>query len=224
MKKIFEDRAKKNSAPIHWAENEFNLESFYCEDGYAFTVCEDSIKTYNPIPCALEGTYQKENAGTVLSLIETLREIGYIINDNSVYQGFKNVVTNTDLRGRWEKISENPRIICDTGHNEAGFRFVTKQLAQTPHETLHFVIGMVSDKDVNSVLRLLPKDAIYYYTKAQIPRALDEKILAEFANGYGLKGSTYPTVALAMEAAKKNCRPNDLIFVGGSNFIVAEVI
>ena len=222
--KVFEDRAKELLAPIHWAENEFKMESRVNQYGSELLVHEESIKSYKPISCALGGIYQKENAATLLSLIEILREIGYNIDDLSVYQGFNNVITNTNLRGRWETLSENPRIICDTGHNEAGILFVTKQLAQTPHENLHFVIGMVNDKDINSVLKILPKDAIYYFTKASIPRALSEESLAELAGSYGLQGDSYPTVALAIEAAKKNCRPNDLIFVGGSNFIVAEAI
>jgi dihydrofolate synthase / folylpolyglutamate synthase len=224
VKKVFEDQAKLLSAPIIMAENAFSIKYGFKKSGSQLTICEESIRKYKPISCALGGIYQEENAATVLTLVETLRKIGYNITDKSVYQGFDNVIRNTNLRGRWETLSENPRIICDTGHNEGGFQFITKQLAQTPHDRLHFVIGMVNDKDINSVLKLLPKDALYYFTKASIPRALDEKTLAELAGTYGLQGNSYPTVAQAMEAAKKECRPNDLIFVGGSNFIVAEII
>jgi dihydrofolate synthase/folylpolyglutamate synthase len=165
-----------------------------------------------------------ENAATTLSLVERLREKNYSINDAAVYKGFSNVLLNTGLRGRWETLSEQPHVICDTGHNVAGMLFVTEQLRQTPHENLHFVVGMVNDKDVSGVLKLLPKDAIYYFTKASIPRALHENELALLAEQYGLKGTTYPTVAEALTAAKKECRPNDLVFVGGSTFVVAEAL
>ncbi|MDD2612473.1 MAG: bifunctional folylpolyglutamate synthase/dihydrofolate synthase [Bacteroidales bacterium] len=224
VKKVFEETAKALHAPIHWAENEFKIEQNLKPYGSQISVCEDSIMKYRPISCALGGVYQKENAATVLSLMEVLRKIRYSISKESIYQGFNNVIKNTNLRGRWETLSETPRIICDTGHNVAGFQYITAQLAQTPYERLHIVIGMVNDKDINGVLQLLPKDAIYYFTKASIPRALSEKSLAELAGTYDLKGDSYPTVSIAMEAAKRNCRPNDLIFVGGSNYIVAEII
>jgi len=224
VKRVFEHRAEKLSAPIHFAENEFIVENQYVNNVHQLKVCKGSIKVYRPISCALGGIYQKENTGTVLSLIETLRKIGYKIEDNSVYLGFEKVIKNTGLRGRWEILSENPRIICDTGHNIGGIRFIAEQLALTPHDTLHIVFGMVNDKDTDGVLKLLPKDAIYYFTKAPSPRSLDENILANLGKKNGLHGNTYPTVAMALDAAKKNYRPNDLIYVGGSNFIVAEVI
>lgn len=224
VKKIFEETAKEQSATLYLAEDSFKIEQGYSPKGWLFTICEGSINHYKPITCALGGLYQKENAKTVLTLMEVLRKQDYKITKNSVYQGFEHVISNTNLRGRWETLSLNPRIICDTGHNEGGFQYITKQLALTPHERLHIVIGMVNDKDINSVLKLLPKDAIYYFTKASIPRALLEKELAKLAGKYGLQGSSYPTVSLALEAAKKEYHPNDLIFVGGSNFIVAEVI
>lgn len=224
VKKVFEDTAKSLSAPIHWAENEYRIIHELKEYESQLTVCEEGSKYIQPISCALAGIYQKENAATVLTLVDVLQEIGYNISYHSIYQGFRNVIKNTNLRGRWETLCENPRIICDTGHNVGGFQFITKQLRLIPHDQLHIVIGMVNDKDINGVLNLLPKDAIYYFTRASIPRALPESELADLAGTYGLKGTTYPTVSLAMEAAKKECRPNDLIFVGGSNFIVAEAI
>ena len=172
----------------------------------------------------MSGLYQTENIGTVLSLINLIRAAGFNLPDDRLTEGFKNVLKNTGLRGRWETLSEQPRIICDTGHNEGGIRFVVEQLKQQSYETLHIVIGMVSDKDVSAVMSLLPKQAVYYFTRAAIPRAMPEEKLATIANGYGLTGHTYPSVSAALKTAKKNCRPNDLIFVGGSTFIVAEAI
>ena len=121
-------------------------------------------------------------------------------------------------------IGANPRIICDTGHNEGGLREVVTQIKQTPYKTLHFVIGMVNDKDIAGVLSLLPKDATYYFTKASIPRALDENQLMKIAAFFNLSGASYPTVAIAVAAARQNADPKDLIFIGGSTFIVAEAI
>jgi dihydrofolate synthase/folylpolyglutamate synthase len=133
-------------------------------------------------------------------------------------------VENTGLQGRWQIIGANPRIICDTGHNEGGLREVAAQISQVPFKTLHFVIGMVNDKDISGVLGLLPKDAIYYFTKASIPRALDEKLLMKMAAFFKLQGNAFPTVAGALAAARQNANADDLIFVGGSTFVVAEVL
>jgi dihydrofolate synthase/folylpolyglutamate synthase len=121
-------------------------------------------------------------------------------------------------------LSEQPRVFCDTGHNEAGVREVLKQIAKTPHQQLYLVWGMVSDKDVSKVLSLLPKDAQYYFCKAQLPRALDAKMLQEKALENGLKGKAYTSVRKALKAAKKAAQTNDLVVVGGSTFVVAEVV
>lgn len=121
-------------------------------------------------------------------------------------------------------MSEKPLIICDTGHNEDGIRKIAEQLAQIPAVKKHLVIGMVSDKDVSKVLQLLPKDGVYYFTRASIPRSLDPVELRDIAGKYGLKGDIYPDVKSAVEAAKIKCGDNDLIFIGGSTFVVAEVV
>jgi dihydrofolate synthase / folylpolyglutamate synthase len=224
VRKVFETVAESKSAPLHMAEEEFIVDAEETA-GYAlFSTRKGSKINYNNIPCSLRGIYQKENAVTVLSLVEVLRCSDIKITESDVMNGFSKVIENTGLRGRWETISTEPRIICDTGHNEAGISFVVKQLAITQHEKLHFVFGMVSDKDVRAVLKLLPSDAVYYFTKASVPRALNENDLALMAAEFGLKGTKWPSVSEAIDAAKKNYRPNDLIFVGGSNFIVAEAI
>jgi dihydrofolate synthase / folylpolyglutamate synthase len=221
---VFKTHSSAVSAPIFWAAEEFPTKLVKDLNNNTLICCEGGLHLYNDIPCALSGIYQMENAATTLSLVERLREKKYEITDKAVYKGFSNVLINTGLRGRWETLSLQPHIICDTGHNVAGIRFITEQLRQTPHENLHFVVGMVNDKDVSGVLKLLPKDALYYFTKASIPRALHENELALLAKQFGLKGSTYPSVASALAAAKKECRPNDLVFVGGSTFVVAEAI
>jgi len=221
---VFRKQAEHVQTHLFLAPSEFRTKLGKDLHNNTMILCEESVHLYNDIPCALNGLYQMENAATVLSLVERLREKAYQISDESVYSGFKNVLSNTGLRGRWETLSIQPHVICDTGHNVAGIQFVTEQLRQTPHERLHFVLGMVNDKDISGVLQFLPKDAVYYFTKASIPRALHENELALLAEQFGLKGNTYPTVAEALTAAKKECRPNDLVFVGGSTFVVAEAL
>jgi dihydrofolate synthase/folylpolyglutamate synthase len=172
----------------------------------------------------LLGHYQSKNICTVLAAVDQLREQGWKISEQALRNGLENVVEQTGLLGRWQVIGSNPRTICDTGHNEGGIREVVAQIAQTPYKTLHFVIGMVNDKDISSVLRLLPKDAIYYFTKASIPRALDENQLMKMAAYFGLQGKSYPSVAEALTAARQHAGADDLIFIGGSTFVVAEVL
>ncbi|MBQ2447826.1 MAG: bifunctional folylpolyglutamate synthase/dihydrofolate synthase [Bacteroidales bacterium] len=190
-------------------------------------ICENlednRFKKLQGIDCALKGYYTAENARTVLMALDILAET-FFINEDIIRRAFVNVLKNTGLRGRWEVLQEKPLCICDTGHNEAGIRYIVKQLLDTPHRRLHMVIGVVSDKDVDHILALLPKDALYYFTKASIPRALPEDELAEKAAAYALKGSTYPTVLQAKEAALQAASDDDLVFVGGSNFVVAEIL
>ncbi len=126
--------------------------------------------------------------------------------------------------GRWQKISDKPLMVCDTGHNADGVERVMEQLRSTEKENLHMLWGMVNDKDLESVLRLLPVHARYYFTKASIPRALDPELLAGAAEEHGLQGQVYENVKTAVEAAKKNASDNDLIFIGGSTFVVAEAL
>ena len=175
--------------------------------------------------CEMKGYYQDKNRRTVLTAIRELRNRGkFNISDEAVVEGFAQVCRLTGIMGRWQLISENPRIICDTGHNEAGIKFVVNQLLHEKFVNLRIIIGMVSDKKIDKVLELLPKNAIYYFTKAQIPRALNEIDLQKQGGECGLKGDVYPTIKQALEQAKSDYREGDLIFVGGSNFTVAEIL
>lgn len=224
VKEIFKKTAKSLNSPIHFAQEEFILEEVLRNKNTFYKTSNDSLVSYDEINCELKGIYQKENISTVLSLIEVIKTININISFKSLSDGLAKVIKNTNLRGRWETISESPKIICDTGHNEAGIKYVVKQLGQTQYNKLHFIIGMVNDKDIRAVLGLLPKDAEYYFTKASIPRAMDEDELKLMASEYGLSGTSWKSVKEALKAAKKSCHQNDLIFVGGSNFIVAEAI
>lgn len=172
----------------------------------------------------LKGKYQAKNLKTVTQTIEILKELGYNVSDDQLKSGLKNVVENTGLLGRWQQISDEPRVICDTGHNKEGLSEVIRQLDEMPKEQLHMVFGVVNDKDLDSILSILPKDAIYYFCKPNIPRGLNEKKLKEVFDQYGFNGKSYSSVSKALKKAKKNAKENDLVFVGGSTFVVAEVI
>ena len=146
------------------------------------------------------------------------------LQEAHIINGLANVVTNTGLMGRWQVINNKPLAIADTGHNVAGINEVNKQLAETKYEKLHFVLSVVNDKDIDGILQLLPKDAEYYFCKADIPRGLSADILAEKATQCGLIGKVYESVRLAYSTALENAQEGDLVFVGGSNFTVAEVV
>ena len=172
----------------------------------------------------LGGFAQEKNAATVLCAIEILKNGIFTISPEAVYKGFRSVIANTGLMGRWQIVGNRPKIVLDTGHNVAGIEYVVRQLLAEKHERLHIVFGMVSDKDISSVLALLPKDACYYFTQASIPRALDAGLLAEQAGAFGLQGQIFSTVSEAFFVAKQNATEKDIIFVGGSNFVIADAL
>lgn len=171
----------------------------------------------------LKGIYQKKNIRTVLAAVQQLEAEGHQL-ETSLKEALQNASKITGLRGRWETLSVRPRIICDTGHNEAGVKLIVEQLAKETFDKLHIVWGMVGDKDITSVLKILPKDATYYWCKPSIPRGKDALELQTEASAIGLNGEVYDSVNTALEACKKAASANDLIFVGGSTFVVADVI
>ncbi len=172
----------------------------------------------------LTGNYQIMNVVGVLETVFILQKQGWKISTENIYSGLKNVKQATGLLGRWQRISEKPLTICDVGHNEAGIKEVVSQLSRTPHHHLHFVLGMVNDKDISSVLALLPVNATYYFCKAAIPRALDVNELLEKATVFRLNGRGYSSVKAALNAAQSAAGEEDMVFVGGSTFVVAEVV
>lgn len=175
----------------------------------------------------LNGYYQTENAITIMAALGELEKLGYELAIEDYHKGFSNVCSMTGLMGRWQKLQSYPDVICDTGHNADGLLYVRLQLdkiKELKKQDIHIVFGMVNDKDIRQALKILPKDATYYFTKASVKRALPEDELLRQAEEVGLKGTAYPTVVDAMRAAKANCLPKDLIFVGGSTFIVADLL
>ena len=172
----------------------------------------------------LGGDCQEKNTATILAAVQTLIEQGYNIKDKHVHEGIAKVCSLTGLMGRWQRLGNEPLAICDTGHNIGGMQYIVGQLASTPHERLHFVIGMVNDKDIEGVLGILPKDAEYYFTQASVQRALSAESLAIKAGKFGLKGVVITDVKEAYRKAQQNATKDDLIFVGGSTFVVADLL
>mgnify|MGYP001813293419 CR=1 FL=1 len=175
------------------------------------------------IACDLSGAYQEENILTAYTALEQLQELGWKISPSSMQKGFSTVVSSTGITGRWQTIGHNPRSICDTAHNVDGIAAVVGQIRQIPWKRLHMVWGMVSDKDLDMILPLLPEEATYYFTPSSVPRSMDERALQEHASEFGLHGNHYPGVKEAYLAARKEAGADDLIFTGGSTFVVADL-
>ncbi len=200
---VIEAKAKEKSAPV-W---------------------NSTLQAFEGAPdFELKGNYQKENQRTAYAAIQALRQKGWQIEPLHISNGFSAITKNTGLLGRWQVLGYEPLIIADVGHNADGLRWVVDQLKELPKENLHVVIGVVNDKDLHQMLPLLPKNAKYYFCKADIPRGLDTNILMQQARQYELYGQVYDRVAKALEAAKSNATSKDVIFVGGSVFTVAEVV
>lgn len=198
---VFTARAKEMKAPIIFANH-----------------IETSLTT------DLQGTYQEKNIKGVIAVIELLIHQGWDITSENIVQGLLHVVRNTNLKGRWQTLSSYPTIVCDTGHNVGGLTYVMEQLKKQTYTNLHIVVGFVKEKDVNSVLELFPKEATYYFCSPAIARGLNVNTLKEIATAKGLQGEAYSSVAEALNVAKAQALPTDFIFVGGSTFVVAEVV
>lgn len=222
---VFIKRAKEHNSKIIFADQIYTVANPLHKDAKLMVdIYKRDDLIYEGLVSMLSGNYQLKNIATVICAIEELGKIGYSFSEEEVRKGFLNLQTNAPLMGRWQTLSTNPLTICDTGHNEDGLSYVIEQINQTPHNNLHFVLGMVNDKDVDKVLSMLPKQAHYYLCKADIPRGLDVELLEEKTKEAGLTYSTYNSVKEALSAAQKNAKENDLVFVGGSTFTVAEVV
>lgn len=179
---------------------------------------------YSELQVALRGYCQEKNVNTLLHAIGELQHIGYNISEEAVREGFAHVCQLTGLMGRWQQLNNFPRLICDTGHNIGGFQYIVPQIMAQPCKQLRIVFGMVNDKDINAVLALMPKHATYYFTQASVARALPSHELQTLAAKHGLHGSTYSTVAEATQTALSEANKEDFIYVGGSSFIVADLL
>ena len=218
---VFIEKAKECETTLEFASENWQVTR---DNKNTYRLENKNGITFAPVQADLKGLYQRKNIPAVLETVLSLRNNGLHISDQNIYNGIANTIRNTGLLGRWQELSQTPYTVCDTGHNIDGLTEIVAQLKTCTYEKLHFVIGMVNDKDVDSVLHILPKNAIYYVCKASIPRAMDEKILAEKARANHLHGETFPTVAAAYQAARETASNRDMIYIGGSTFVVAEVI
>lgn len=220
---VFEKIASIQNAPIYFAENSFRIKPLgrTTDNKNLFEV--DHKDLTKKLELDLLGNYQKNNLPGILQAVEILKEKGYHISDENLAKGLSQVIKNTGLKGRWQILGNSPWIICDTGHNEDGIKYILSQINEYSYNQLFMIIGMVADKDVSKVLSLFPKDARYIFCQANIPRAMPAEDLSKKAKEVGLEGIIINDVNQAIAWAKKKASKEDLIFIGGSTFVVAEI-
>ena len=237
---VFIDKAKAESAPISFASEEWDISKsevgdWKSEVGSQKSEVEldhlefkiqkkDSRLKAQALKLDLPGIYQLKNVKTVLSAVEGLKHQGFATSDEQIKTALNQVKKLTGLHGRWEILNHHPLTICDTGHNPEGITEVLKNIESTPHENLHIVMGVVNDKDISKILVMLPKHATYYFCKPDIPRGLDAELLQQKAEAFGLHGEMYVSVKAALHTAQSHAEKKDLVFVGGSTFVVAEIV
>ncbi len=221
---VFEAKVEEVNAPIYFAPDHFRIEVTQAGlERQVMQVYRDEKSFLPGLELDLAGNYQKYNLPGVLQVLVLLHEMGWRITHASVRSGLANTKALTGLKGRWQVLSKNPLTICDTGHNEDGLKQILKQLEGLKPRQVHMVFGVVNDKDITSILKLLPFHYRYYFCQATIPRALPVQELHEMAQTVGLTGEAYQSVAEAIAAAKANAAADEVIFIGGSTFVVAEI-
>lgn len=219
-KPVFDAKASEQHSPIVYAQDDNEVLSFKMNtDGIVY-----DTRSYGELRGALGGTYQVKNTQTVLTAVKQLTPQGVIISPTGVHRGFAEVCRTTGLMGRWQIISIRPVVICDTGHNVNAWQQLAKQLNSLTCNKLRIVFGMVDDKDINSVMALLPRHAVYYWTKAETKRAIDETDVMRIGSEHGLHGTAFASVDEAFKAAKREANVDDVVFVGGSSYVVADLL
>ncbi|WP_443938274.1 bifunctional folylpolyglutamate synthase/dihydrofolate synthase [Pedobacter sp. MW01-1-1] len=223
--KVFIQKAKNEKAPIVFADQHCTAKEIKLKNNklQLSVFNEKGEKLFTNLQSDLTGLYQPKNILTVITALNILNQTDSLtISNENIYKGLSKVKRNTGLQGRWQTLGTKPLVIADTGHNEAGIAEVIKNIEQTPYQHLHVVFGMVKDKDISNVLLLLPKNAQYYFCKPDLERGLPAEELLEQASMYNLKGNTYSSVKAAKDGALENASAEDLIYIGGSTFVVAE--
>ncbi len=224
---VFIEKADQLFSNISFAEDEVEWKKFSQQtiDSRMHLQINGSLrKKYIQLNSPLSGHYQLKNLKGVLASVEKLRSLGWNITDENIILGIANVIKNTGLKGRWDILQTQPLVVADTGHNEAGIKELLEQIRLMKFEKLHVVWGMVNDKEISSILSMMPKDACYYFCQAKIPRALDAQLLASQAGEFGLHGKIYSSVRAALNATKRAAKQHDMVLIGGSTFVVAEII
>ena len=222
---LIKDKCKKLNAPLFIASKKYLSKKLPSKNKalQKIKIKNRITKKSNIISTDLLGDYQMQNICTVLKSTEILKK-KFEISDKNIISGLMHVIKNTGLQGRWQILNKKPLCICDTGHNADAINKIVQQINTIPYKNLHFVFGVVKDKTLTDILKYLPKSAIYYFCKANVPRGLDEKLLKKIASGFKLKGESYSSVDKAFHAAKKYANKQDLIFIGGSAFVCSEII
>jgi len=223
-KEVFTAKAEAENATLYFAQEEWRIIPQGKNEFLVLEAQQISSGKNLQLELDLSGSYQLKNLPAVLLAVDELRKQGFEISDAHIQSALKQVKTLTGLQGRWQTLKTDPLVICDTGHNEDGIREVLQNISATPHQKLHMVWGMVKDKDISKVLSMLPTSAQYYFCQPAIPRAKPVNELEPEASLFGLNGNAYQTVKEAYEAALNKAAPGDLIFIGGSTFVVAEVL
>lgn len=224
---VFEHKARQEQAPLLFANTRYRVERLRepapDEETQRLRVWQGEAVYLDELALGLVGDYQRLNLPGVLAVLAELGTLGFTIPETAMREGLRDVRRLTGFVGRWTILGRRPLVVCDTGHNEAGIQFITRQLARLPYQRLHFVLGVVNDKDVSKMLALLPREATYYFCQASIPRALPAQELAERAAALELRGQAYGPVPAAVRAARAAAAPDDVVFIGGSTFVVAEI-
>lgn len=218
---VFYDTAKLKNSKMYLAENDNEIISskILTEGGIEY-----ETKSFGKLKGELGGIYQEKNTNTILCVAKILEESGIRINKECIKEGLAHVSKATDLQGRWQKIQDNPTVICDTGHNVGGWKYLSKQLQMQKCEQMRIVFGMVDDKDIETVMGMLPQKALYYFTQANTKRAIHTNKIMEIGTKLNLNATCYPDVATAYKQALTEAGKNDFIFVGGSSYIVADFL
>ncbi len=229
VKDVFLSKAAEMQSPICFADEQLRawlIKGFEKENpGSIYSVADKTGKEIIPeLFLPLSGVYQQKNILTVITALLYLQNSFPELTIPVIKDGVANVVKNTHLQGRWQVLRKRPLTICDVGHNKEGIEVVVSQIRKIPFEKLHFVFGMVNDKDLALILPLLPAEAVYYFCKPDIPRGIDAELLQEHASRFGLRGNAYSSVTVAYRAAMSSAGRNDLVFAGGSTFVVAEIL
>ncbi len=223
VEKVFEDKAREMHSPITFASDRFEAKGHDENGGIFFDISEDQTTLFKNLSLSLQGSYQEKNLPGVMETVRVLNREGWKIKTEHIREGLETVVSATGLKGRWQVLGRRPLIVCDTGHNIDGMREVVRQIQRQGYGKLYMVLGMVKGKDIFSILGILPKDAYYFFCQPKIPRALDASILFEHARSSNLFGEVVMDVNEAIHAAKQLAGPDDMIFVGGSTYVVAEI-
>ncbi|MDN5329699.1 MAG: dihydrofolate synthase / folylpolyglutamate synthase [Bacteroidales bacterium] len=222
---VFIEQSRQKGAPLFFAADFYTLTDVNDYGAFLELTCQNIIRgCLVKVKSPLRGIYQQKNIITALAALEVLTGRGYAFDKQKVIAGFQNVVENTGLAGRWHILGKHPLVVADIAHNEPGIKILMEQVKNQHFHRLHFVLGMVADKDSAHILPLLPPDAVYYFCRPNIPRGKDALLLAEECAQFGLSGEVFDSVEDAFQAAQMKATPNDMILISGSAFAVAEVI